>query len=66
MVEQAIQMALQPSTVYHKIQESLLLFGEGKLKGQKVRDTTGATLIKAMAGKLAPKLSKIFQGLQVQ
>ena len=60
-------MALQPSAVYHKMQESFSLFEEGKLKGQKVRDMTGATLIKAMEGKLAPKLShfKIFQGLQV-
>ena len=68
MVEQAIQMALQPSAVYHKLQESFALLKKGKLKGQKVRDMTGVTLIKAMEGKLAPKLYhfKIFQGLQVQ
>ena len=68
MVEQAIQMALQPPAVYHKMQESFALFEEGKLKGQKVREMTGCTLMKAMEGKLAPKLFhfKIFQGLKVQ
>ena len=61
MVE-AIQMALQPPSVHHMMQESFSLFEEGELK---VRDMTGA-LIKAMEGKLAPKHSHfiIFQGLQ--
>ena len=41
-------MALQPSAVYHKMLESFSLFEEGKLKGQKVHDMKGATLIKVM------------------
>ena len=67
MVEQAIQMALLPATVYHKMQTVFARYEEGKLKGQKLRKMTGITLQKALEGKLAPKLSqfKMFQGLQV-
>ena len=67
MVDQAIQMALLPAGIYHKMQSVFSRFEEGKLKGQKPRQMTGITLQKALEGKLAPKLSqfKVFQGLQV-
>lgn len=67
MVDQAIQMALLPAAIYHKMQSVFSHFEEGKLKGQKPRQMTGITLQKALEGKLAPKLSqfKVFQGLQV-
>ena len=67
MVEQAIQMALMRSDFYHKLQRVFVMFEEGKLKGQRVRQMTGVTLQKALEGKLAPKLQhfKVFQGLQV-
>ena len=67
MVEQAIQMALLPSAIYHKMQKAFLMFEDGTLKGQKARVMTGVTLQKALEGKLAPKLSqfKVFQGLKV-
>ena len=62
MVEQAIQMSMIRSRIYHKMQSE-----EGKLKGQKPKVMTGITLQKALEGKLAPKLHnfKVFQGLQV-
>ncbi len=68
MVEQAIQMALQPPSSYHKMQRAFCMYEEGQAKGQKAREMTGATLQKALEGKLAPKLThfKIFQGLQVR
>lgn len=67
MVEQAIQMALLPSAIYHKMQKAFSMFENGTLKGQKARVMTGVTLQKALEGKLAPKLSqfKVFQGLKV-
>lgn len=67
MIEQAIQMALLPAPIYHKMQEVFSRYEEGKLKGQRARQMTGCTLRKALEGKLAPKLSqfKMFQGLQV-
>lgn len=67
MVEQAIQMALLPAPIYHKMQSVFTLYEEGKLNGQKAWQMTGLTLQKALEGKLAPKLSqfKAFQGLQV-
>jgi len=40
MVEQAIQMALLPASVYKKMQSVFTLFEEGKLKGQKPRKMT--------------------------
>ena len=54
MVEQAIQMALLPAAIYHKMQSVFSRFEEGKLKGQKLRQMTGITLQKALEGKLAP------------
>ena len=62
MVEQGIQMAVQPSVVYHRMQRVFTLFEEGKLKGQRLHDMTGIVLQKALEGRLAPKLSqfKIF------
>ena len=68
MIEQAIQMALLPARIYHKMQRVFNLYEEGKLKGQKKRHMTGLTLRKALEGQLAPKLSqfKMFQGLQVR
>ena len=67
MVEQAIQMALQPSTIYHKMQLAFSLYEEGKLKGQRQRDLKGLCLQKALEGRYAPKLPqfKVFQGLKV-
>ena len=68
MVEQAIQMALQPSHVYHRMKTVFLKYEEGKLKGQKVRDLKGLSLQKALEGRYAAKLPqfKVFQGLQVR
>lgn len=67
MVEQVIQTALLPASVYKKMPSVFAQYEEGKLKGQKPRKMTGVTLQKALDGKLAPKLSqfKVFQGLQV-
>lgn len=67
MIEQAIQMALQPALIYHKMQEVFTKFEEGKLKGQKERRMKGVMLQKALEGKLAAKLPqfKMFQGLSV-
>lgn len=67
MIEQAIQMALQPAIIYYKMQDVFGKYEEGKLKGQKGRLMKGAMLQKALEGKLAAKLPqfKIFQGLDV-
>ena len=67
MVEQAIQMALQPCCIYHKMQQVFLNYEEGSLKGQKSRELKGLTLQKALEGKFAAKLTqfKVFQGLKV-
>ena len=67
MVEQAIQMALQPCTIYHKMQQVFLRYEAGTLKGQKPRELKGLTLQKALEGRFAPKLTqfKVFQGLKV-
>ena len=48
MVEQAIQMALQPSASYHKTQRVFSMYENGTLKGQKVRVMSGITLQKAL------------------
>lgn len=60
-------MALQPSVIYHKMQDVFGKYEDGKLKGQKERLIKGTMLQKALEGKLAPKLPqfKIFQGLDV-
>lgn len=67
MIETALQMALQQSKVYHKMQEVFLLFEEGKLKGQQELKLSGAGLQKALQGKNCEKLYhfKMFQGLTV-
>ena len=67
MVEQAIQMALQPCSIYHKMQQVFLQYEEGTLKGQKSRELKGLTLQKALEGRFAAKLTqfKVFQGLKV-
>ena len=67
IVEQAIQMALQPSVVYHEMQLTFSLYEEGKLKGQRQRELKGLTLQKVLEGRYAPKLTqfKVFQGLKV-
>lgn len=67
MVEQAIQMALQPPAIYHKMQKVFAMYEEGTLKDQKRRVMSGSTLQMAIEGKLSPKLPqfKIFQGLKV-
>ena len=67
MVEQGIQMAIQPSAVYHHLQRVFTLYEEGKLKGQNIHKMVGITLQKALEGRLAPKLPqfKVFQGLKV-
>lgn len=54
MVEQAIQMATQPASVYRKMQAVFALYEEGKLKDQKVHQMTGRTLQKAIEGRFAP------------
>ena len=61
-------MALQSSSVYHRMQKAFTLYEEGRLKGQKVHQMVGVTLQKAIEGRLAPKLPqfKVFQGLKVQ
>ena len=68
MVEQAIQMALLPPRIYHKMQAVFKRYEEGTLKGQKEHVMEGLTLQKALEGKLAPKLFqfKVFQGLSVR
>lgn len=68
MVEQAIQMAIQPSPVYHKMQQVFLLHEHGQLKGEKLREMKGSAINKGMDGKFSAKLTdfKIFQGLQVR
>ena len=67
MVEQAIQMALQPSHIYHKMQEIFCMYEEGTLKGQKHRELKGLSLQKALEGRYAAKLTqfKVFQSLKV-
>jgi len=67
MIEQAIQMALQPAIIYHKMKDVFQKYEEGRLKGQKEHSLKGASLQKALEGKLAAKLPqfKIFQGLNV-
>ena len=67
MVEQAIQMELQPSIIYPKMQMAFSLFEEGKLKGQRPKELKGLAVKKALEGRYAPKLSqfKVFQGLKV-
>ena len=67
MVEQAIQMALQPSSVYQKMQSVFEKYEKGQLKGQKPREMKGLNLQKALEGRFSPKLPqfKLFQGLQV-
>ena len=67
MIEQAIQMALQPSHVYHKMQLGFHRYEAGTLKDQKPREMKGLTLLRALEGKFAPKLTqfKVFQGLKV-
>ncbi len=67
MVEQAIQMANNKASIYHKLQAVFIMFEEGKLKGQKKREMKGVALQRALEGKHAAKLHqfKIFQGLDV-
>lgn len=64
MVEQAIQMALQPPAIYHNMQKVFGMY-EGTLKDQKKRVMSGSTLQMAIEGKFAPKLPlfKILQRL---
>ena len=68
MVEQAIQMALQPCTIYHKMQQVFLRYEEGTLKGQKPSKLKALTLQKALKGRFAPKRTqfKVFQGLKLK
>ena len=54
MVEQGIQMAIQSSAVYHRMQRVFTLSEVGKLKGQTVHEMVGITLQKALEGQLAP------------
>ena len=63
MVEQAMQMALQPSPVYSKMQEVFTLFEGGNLKGQKAREMTGMNLQKVLKGGFLQSLgtSKYFK-----
>ncbi len=61
-------MAIQPSPVYHKMQQVFLLHEHGQLKGEKLREMKGSAINKGMDGKFSAKLTdfKIFQGLQVR
>ena len=66
-VNQAIQMALQPATVYHRMEEAFQMMEKGQLKGQQGRDITLSNTSKALSGQFSAKLShlKPFQGLKV-
>ena len=66
-VLQAIQMALLPSMIYHKMQDVFGKYEEGKLKGQKEWKMTKGKMKKALDGEYSGKLFhfKPFQGLQV-
>ena len=66
-VETAIQMALQPPSVYHKMQRVFSMFEAGELKEQKRPTATAASRKKALQGHYSAKLQhfKMFQGLQV-
>ena len=59
MVEQAIQMAIQPSPVYHKMQMAFSMYEDGQLKGQKSREMKGVAIQKGMEGKFSAKLTPI-------
>lgn len=67
IVEQAMQMAMQTSSAYCKMQEVFRRYEECDLKGQKPRKMTNTNVQKALQGKFAAKLHhfKIFQGLMV-
>ena len=64
---QAIQMALQPANVYHKMKSVFEKMEEGKLKGQAERALTLSNATKALCGQFSARLShfKPFQGLKV-
>lgn len=64
---QAIQMALQPADVYHKMKMVFEAMEVGKLKGQTERVLSLTNASKALSGKFSAKIShfKPFQGLKV-
>ena len=66
-VLQAIQMALLPSNVYHKLQDVFAKYEEGKLKGQKEWKMTKGKIKKPLDGEYSgkPFHFKPYQGLQV-
>ena len=66
-VLQAIQMALQPANIYHKMKSVFEKMEEGKLKGQTERTLTLSNATRALSGQFSAKLShfKPFQGLKV-
>ena len=56
MVEHATQMALQPPSIYHKMQRMFAMYEAGTVKDWKKRVMSGSTLQMTIEGKLAPKV----------
>ena len=65
IVDTAIQMAVQPSSIYHKVQGLFAMIEEGNIK--KTRELKGRNLLRAIEGKLSANSGhfKMFQGLSV-
>ena len=66
-MEKAIQMAIQPPHIYHKMQGVFTDYEDGKLKGQKPRPMTQTNIQKALEGRFSANLQHFqpFQGLKV-
>lgn len=67
-MEKAIQMAIQPSSIYHNMQRAFSDYESGNLKGQKSRIMTPLNVQKALEGKFSANLVHFqpFQGLKVR
>ena len=68
MIEQAIQMALLPNSVYEKLTEVFDMYEKGMLKDQSPVQFSGQNLRMALERRFAAKLQhfKIFQGMKVR
>ncbi len=67
-VETTIQMAIQPSSIYHKMQEVFDKYENGQLKKQKIHSRKSEIgKKKFMQGHYSAKVHhfKVFQGLKV-